>query len=302
MPIEFDDRRVDVSRVDDRRGRGSGGGGLAIGGGAGVVGLILVVVFQLLGGDPSQLQLPADSGVPGQSQGQQPGESRAELEQRCNSQGALERDTDCRLIKEFTIADAVWSEEFARRGLAYQSPGFVFFSGSTRTGCGQASASVGPFYCPPDQEIFFELTFLEQLQSQFGAQGEFAQAYIVAHEFGHHLQTVLGTEPRVRAAQQRDPGQANLYSIALELQADCYAGVWANLADKRSDNGIALTQDNITEAVGAAQAVGDDRIQEKVQGRVDPESWTHGSAEQRKTWFLTGLRSGTIDACNTFGG
>ncbi len=182
----------------------------------------------------------------------------------------------------------------------YDRPRFAFFTGQTQTGCGAARAQVGPFYCPPDQEIYFELGFLEQLQQQFGAQGEFAQAYIVAHEFGHHLQTLLGTEPKVRAAQQRDPGNANAYSIALELQADCYAGVWANLADKRSENGINLTEDNIAEAVNAAQAVGDDRIQQKVQGRVDPESWTHGSAEQRRQWFLTGYRSGDIDSCNTF--
>ena len=159
---------------------------------------------------------------------------------------------------------------------------------------------MGPFYCPPDREIFFELGFLKHLQDQFGAQGEFAQAYIVAHEFGHHLQTLLGTEEQVRTAQQQDPSRANLYSVGMELQADCYAGVWSNLADKRGDNGITLTQANISEAVNAAQAVGDDRIQQKVQGRLTPESWTHGSAEQRSQWFLTGYRSsGDLDACNT---
>jgi predicted metalloprotease len=159
---------------------------------------------------------------------------------------------------------------------------------------------VGPFYCPPDQEIFFDLTFLEELQSRFGATGEFAQAYIVAHEFGHHLQTLLGTEPKVRTAQRRNPSQAGAYSIRLELQADCYAGVWAALADTSRKNGINLTPDNIAEAVDAAQAVGDDRIQAKTSGQVDPESWTHGSAAQRKQWFLTGAQSGDLDSCNTF--
>ncbi|HEX2808080.1 MAG TPA: neutral zinc metallopeptidase, partial [Kineosporiaceae bacterium] len=293
--------------VDDRRGGGGHGGGLAIGGGAGVVGLVIYLLVTLLGGDPGQLQLPSSgtaggaAGAGGAGSGVN-GETSAELKKRCNSAGALDKYTDCRLIKSFNVADAVWKAEFARRGLSYVSPRFAFFTGRTDTGCGAASADVGPFYCPPDQEIYFELGFLEQLQTQFGAQGTFAQAYIVAHEFGHHLQTLLGTEPKVRAAQQRNPSQANKYSIALELQADCYAGAWSYLADKASANGIKLSQSNIDEAVNAAQAVGDDRIQQKVQGRVNPESWTHGSAAQRKQWFLTGAQSGDIDSCNTFGG
>jgi hypothetical protein len=159
---------------------------------------------------------------------------------------------------------------------------------------------VGPFYCPADEEIYLDLTFLDQLQTQFGATGTFAQAYILAHEYGHHLQTLLGTEPRVRAAQQKHPDQENEYSVALELQADCYAGVWATLADKEA-NGIKLDQSDIAEAQNAAGAVGDDRIQQKTQGRVDPESWTHGSAAQRQQWFTTGFSSGNLDSCNTFG-
>ena len=306
MPIEFDDQSVDVSQVDDRRGGGGGrgrGGGLAIGGGAGVVGLVIYLLVTLLGGNPGQLQLPSSaSGAGAGAGGGSSSESPEQLKTRCNTAGALKTDTDCRLIKAFNVADTVWKDEFTRRGLSYNSPRFAFFTGQTDTGCGPASADVGPFYCPPDQEIYFELGFLEQLQTQFGATGEFAQAYIVAHEFGHHLQTLLGTEPKVRAAQQRNPSQANKYSIALELQADCYAGVWSTLADKSAKNGINLSQDNIAEAVNAAQAVGDDRIQQKVQGRVNPESWTHGSAAQRKQWFLTGSQSGNIDSCNTFGG
>lgn len=291
MPIEFDDSRVDVGGVDDRRGMG---GGLAIGGGAGIVGLIIYVLVQALGGGG----LPVDTGIGGGSeQGQ---ESSRELEQRCNQPGALEQHVDCRLIKVYNVADAVWEDEFARRGLQYASPRLAFFSRATQTGCGGASADVGPFYCPADQEIYFELGFLEQLQQQFGAPGEFAQAYIAAHEFGHHLQTLLGTERQVRAAQQRSPDEANEYSVAMELQADCYAGVWAILADKRADGGINLTDQNIAEAVNAAEAVGDDRIQKRTQGRVDPESWTHGSAQQRSEWFLRGYRSGNLDTCDTF--
>ena len=296
--IEFDDQRVDVSGVDDRRGRGVGGG-VAIGGGAGVVGIIIYLVITLLGGDPSQLPLPSTQDA-GQAPGQVQGETLDQLKARCNTDGALDTYTDCRLIKVVSVANDVWSAEFQRRGLSFNTPRLAFFSGQTQTGCGGATAQVGPFYCPPDQEIYFDLDFLDQLQTQFGAQGTFAQGYIAAHEYGHHLQTLLGTEPKVRAAQQRDPGNQNAYSVALELQADCYAGVWANLADKSAQNGIKLSEDNIAEAVNAAQAVGDDRIQAKVQGRVDPESWTHGSAEQRRTWFLTGYRSGDMDSCNTF--
>ena len=248
----------------------------------------------------SQAALAA-SLLAGQDPGQVQGETSEQLEARCNGDGALDRYTDCRLIKVVSVANEVWADELERRGLSFRAPKLAFFSGQTDTACGAASAQVGPFYCPGDEEIYFELAFLDQLQEQFGAQGTFAQGYIAAHEYGHHLQTVLGTEPKVRAAQQRDPENANKYSVALELQADCYAGVWATLADKQSKNGIDLSEENIAEAVNAAQAVGDDRIQQKVQGRVDPESWTHGSAEQRRTWFLTGYRSGDIDTCNTFG-
>ena len=304
MPIEFDDSRVDVGGVDDRRGGGGfGGGGLALGGGAGVVGLIVYLVFNLLGGGSGGggtggLGIPIDAGSQVGSNGQT--ESREQLQQRCNSSGALEKYTDCRLIKVYNVADSVWSQEFERRGLPYQRPKIVFFSGGVRTGCGNASASTGPFYCPPDQKLYFDLNFLQQLQDRFGARGEFAQAYIVAHEFGHHLQTVLGTEPKVRAAQERNPSLANRYSVALELQADCYAGVWANLADASQQNGLNLSQENIVEAQRAASAVGDDRIQQRTQGRVNPENYTHGTAQQRSTWFITGYKSGDIKSCNTF--
>ena len=298
MPLDFDNSGVDVGGVDDRRGVG---GGLAIGGGAGVVGLIIYLLVSVLGGGDGAgagAQLPVGAG--GAVQGQNAGESTQELRQRCNAEGALQEYTDCRLIKVYNVANDVWSAEFQRRGLPFERPRLSFFSGGTRTGCGNASASVGPFYCPPDQGIFLDLGFLQQLQQQFGAQGQFAQAYIMAHEYGHHLQTLLGTEPKVRAAQQRNPGQANAYSVRLELQADCYAGVWSNLADASEQNGINLTQENIAEAVNAAGAVGDDRIQRKAQGRVSPESFTHGTAQQRQQWFVTGYRAGDLAACDTF--
>jgi predicted metalloprotease len=305
VPIEFDSSRVDVGGVDDRRGGGLGGlggGGLALGGGAGVVGLIIYLLFGVLGGGGGSsggLQLPIDGSQVGSGSS---GETSEQLQQRCNSEGALDKYTDCRLIKVYNVADTVWKQEFDRRGVPYNPPRLVFFTRATSTGCGQASASTGPFFCPADQRIYFDLGFLQQLQDQFGAQGQFAQAYILAHEYGHHLQTLLGTEPKVRAAQERNPSLANRYSVALELQADCYAGVWAKLADQSQQNGINLTPDNIKEAQNAAQAVGDDRIQKETQGRVNPESFTHGTAEQRSSWFTKGYSSGDIDNCNTFAG
>jgi predicted metalloprotease len=301
--MQFDSGSVDVSGVDDRRG--FGGGGLAIGGGGlGVVGLILYFVVQALGGGGGG----GAGGLPGlevpggvQAGPAAGGESREELQRRCNAEGALQRHTDCRLIKVYNVADDVWRDEFARRGAEYRRPTLTFFSQSVRTGCGPASSSTGPFYCPADQRIYLDLRFLDQLQRQFGAPGQFAQAYIVAHEFGHHIQTISGTERKVRAAQQSNRGRANELSVRMELQADCYAGVWSRLADERGGGeGIALSRQDVAEAIQAAEAVGDDRIQERTQGRVDPESWTHGSAADRRTWFERGLSTGDVGVCDTF--
>ena len=162
------------------------------------------------------------------------------------------------------------------------SAGLAFFTQAVNTGCGQASSQVGPFYCPPDENIYIDIEFLEQLQQRFGADGRYAQAYIMAHEFGHHLQTILGVEPQVRQAQQANPSRANDLSVRLELQADCFAGVWGRLADDRGN--VTITRAELTQALEAA-AVGDDRIQEAATGRVDPESFTHGSSQQRQEWY-----------------
>ena len=204
------------------------------------------------------------------------------------------------MVKVYNVVNTTWAKEFAARGGTYEQPGLVFFSDSVRTGCGTASSQVGPFYCPPDRRMYFDLDFLEQLQSEYGATGEFAQAYILAHEAGHHLQTLLGIEPAMRQQQQRNPKQANALSVRLELQADCFAGVWAKLADASQGEGIVLTRADVDEALNAAAAVGDDRIQASAGQRVDPERWTHGSSEQRKTWFYTGYDSGDLDRCDTF--
>ncbi len=191
-----------------------------------------------------------------------------------------------------------WLEEFPQSfNQEYDVTRTVFFSGFTNTGCGQASAQTGPFYCPADRLVYFDLDFLAQLQQQFEAPGDLAAQYIVAHEYGHHIQNVLGINAQMRQLQQNDPRNANKYSVALELQADCLAGVWANDANSRNqfDN-----RAEISEAINAAEAVGDDRIQQQTQGRVSPESFTHGTSEQRRQWFQRGFETGDPNRCNTF--
>jgi uncharacterized protein len=285
--VRFKDRNVDVSGVDDRRGRGAP---LAIGGGAGVLGLIVFLLVNVLGGGNASdlLQVPSDTRVEGT------GESLEALRQRCNADGALERDDDCFLIKVYNEINEVWADELS----GYHPPTLTFFKQQVQTGCGAASSEVGPFYCPPDEAVFIDLDFLEQLQREFGAEGRNAQAYILAHEVGHHLQTLNGTERRVRADQQRSPGRANALSVSMELQADCFAGVWGKIADTRGN--VAVTEAEVDQALNAAAAVGDDRIQEKTQGRVNPESWSHGSARQRHDWYLRGFQQASVDACDTF--
>ncbi len=194
-------------------------------------------------------------------------------------------------VQDYWIAD--YPTAF---GGQYTETDTTFFSGSVNTGCGQATAQVGPFYCPADGFVYFDLDFLTQLQDQFGAEGDLAAQYIVAHEYGHHVQNLLGISDDVNRRSQQDPGRANQYSVALELQADCFAGAWARNADERS----LLEEGDLQEALGAAAAVGDDRIQQQTQGRVSPESWTHGSAEQRVSWFRRGFDTGDPARCTTF--
>jgi predicted metalloprotease len=179
----------------------------------------------------------------------------------------------------------------------YQEAPTVFFSDFTNTGCGQASAQTGPFYCPLDGRVYFDLDFLTQLQEMFGATGDLAAQYIVAHEYGHHVQNLVGINEQMRQAQQADPSRANQYSVALELQADCFAGAWA---DSVRDRGLFDNPQEVEEALNAAAAVGDDRIQQKTQGRVDPESFTHGTSAQRVEWFQRGFSTGDPKRCTTF--
>lgn len=270
--MEFDDKRVDVGGVR-RHGRGA----VAVGGGAGILGLVVYLLVAVLGGggvDPGLFAVPPGTEVAGT------GETVEQLEARCNGEGALDRYDDCFLIKVYNEINEVWSETLA----GYSKPTLGFFEQAVQTGCGTASSQVGPFYCPSDQEIFIDIGFLRQLQQDFGAEGRYAQAYIMAHETGHHIQTLRGTRAE---------------SITMELQADCMAGVWGRLADDRGN--VAITERELDEALNAAAAVGDDRIQQKTTGRVDPESWTHGSAEQRRSSFLRGFQSADIGACDTVG-
>lgn len=273
--------RRQSSNVDDRRGI-SGKGGLLAGGG--IVGII-VVLLQLFGGETGQQVASVVNQVAGGNQTQQT--ERVEL------------TAEQKKIGEFTatvLADTedVWEKVFAENRLgAYEKPTLVLFTASVNTGCGQASSSVGPFYCPADHKLYMDMDFFEELKTRFGAKGgDFAIAYVMAHEVGHHIQTLLGTSQQVRQQQGLSQAAANKWSVAQELQADFYAGVWAHHNQKYLD------VDDIDEALSAANAVGDDAIQKRMQGHVVPDSFTHGTSEQRKYWFTKGYKTGDINEGN----
>ena len=274
--------RRQSSNVDDRRGISSKGGLLA---GGGIVGII-VVLLQLFGGETGQQVASVVNQVAGGNQTQQT--ERVEL------------TAEQKKIGEFTatvLADTedVWEKVFAENRLGtYEKPTLVLFTASVNTGCGQASSSVGPFYCPADHKLYMDMDFFEELKTRFGAKGgDFAIAYVMAHEVGHHIQTLLGTSQQVRRQQQGlSQAAANKWSVAQELQADFYAGVWAHHNQKYLD------VDDIDEALSAANAVGDDAIQKRMQGHIVPDSFTHGTSEQRKYWFTKGYKTGDINEGN----
>ena len=274
--------RRQSSNVDDRRGISSKGGLLA---GGGIVGII-VVLLQLFGGETGQQVASVVNQVAGGNQTQQT--ERVEL------------TAEQKKIGEFTatvLADTedVWEKVFAENRLGtYEKPTLVLFTASVNTGCGQASSSVGPFYCPADHKLYMDMDFFEELKTRFGAKGgDFAIAYVMAHEVGHHIQTLLGTSQQVRRQQQGlSQAAANKWSVAQELQADFYAGVWTHHNQKYLD------VDDIDEALSAANAVGDDAIQKRMQGHVVPDSFTHGTSEQRKYWFTKGYKTGDINEGN----
>ncbi|HEU0100971.1 MAG TPA: neutral zinc metallopeptidase [Mycobacteriales bacterium] len=282
-------------RIDPGRASGGrGGGGLAVGGGLG--GIVVLVLALALGIDPSTLTGGGGGGgqvVPGDQQFAE-----------CTTAEAANTDVDCRIIATAESLDAVWAARLPQAtGEQYVEPGLRIFEQQTDTGCGAATSATGPFYCPPDSTVYIDSSFFDVLTSQFGSSGgPLAQEYVVAHEFGHHIQNQLG----VLGASQQDPDGADSGAVRVELQADCYAGLWAHDAatsiDPESGQTFLepLTDADIADALSAASAVGDDRIQEQTQGRVDPEAWTHGSSAQRQLWFTTGYRTGDVAACDTF--
>jgi uncharacterized protein len=287
--------RLDSSQVQRGGGFGGGGGfpvggggGLRVGGGIGGV-LVLVVIFLVT-------QFAGGGGVPSGDPG------GASLD-RCTTGRMANQDQDCALVADVNSIQSFWSAALPRQGGVQYTPArTILFTGNVSTGCGAATADVGPFYCPVDKHVYLDTTFFEDmLQGRLGARGgEFSRAYVLAHEYGHHVQDLLGTMSRVRTQQG-----AGSDAVRLELQADCYAGIWTRHATTAPDAGgqpyiLDLTQDDVARALDAAAAVGDDRIQRRSSGRVDPESWTHGSAEQRMRWFTTGMDKGTLRACDTF--
>ena len=264
------------SNVEDRRGLG---GGLAIGGG-GIGILILALAIYLCGGDPRQLL----ENLPTETQVQQPGASNS------SQQGQDENMRFARAVLGST--EDAWGQILSQQmHIRYSPPRLVVFSGQVNTACGFSSAATGPFYCPGDRQLYLDFDFFNELRREFRAPGDFAQAYVIAHEVGHHVQNLLGTMDKM----ERSGGGSRL-SVALELQADCYAGIWANYAQKQ---GVVETGD-AEEALRAASAVGDDMIQRRTQGYVVPESFTHGSAQQRMQWLTRGMQSGDMRQCETF--
>ena len=304
------------SMIEDRRGQGGGGGGglsfpgLGGGGGGGGLGipikagggllgvllmLAVAILPKLLGGAGTGSS--SGSGVNIPSSGLGTGADTQGSSSVGGSGGPCDTDIAQIVCGGQKDVQEFWDRTFTASGKQYTFAKTVFFSGSTDTGCGGASSSTGPFYCPADSKVYFDLDFLIQLQDQFGAQGDLAAQYIVAHEYGHHIQNLLGISDQVQQADQNNPSGANAMSVKLELQADCLAGVWAHDANARGQFDNA---NEINEALNAAAAVGDDRIQKQATGRVNPDSFTHGTSEQRVTWFRRGFDSGSSDQCDTF--
>jgi predicted metalloprotease len=270
--------RRESSNVDDRRG--IGGGGIAVGGGIlGVIALLINYFIGGGGGDGTQLPIP--------NQGQP-----------MSAEEKAAQDQQAKFVKVVLAeTEDVWTQLMQQAGRTYTQPTLVLFTGSTQSACGYASSATGPFYCPGDQQVYIDLSFYDELKGRFGAPGDFAMAYVIAHEIGHHIQKQLGISDKIdRLRQQLSEGEFNKYSVRLELQADFLAGVWAHYEQGK---GI-LERGDIEEALNAANAIGDDRLQREAQGYVVPESFTHGSSEQRMYWFKKGYETGDMNQGNTF--
>jgi hypothetical protein len=281
MRIEDQERS---SNIEDRRGMSVGRG--VAGGGIGIVVIALIAMF--LGVDPGVILQSGSTEGPAAGS-QQPVESRAPSRE--------DKQADF-VAAVLGSTEEVWTDIFARGGRTYRKPTLVLFTGQVQSACGYAQAAVGPFYCPADQKLYIDLAFYRDLQDRFKAPGDFAQAYVIAHEVGHHVQNLLGIAERVHGMQQRaGKQQANALSVRMELQADCFAGIWAAQANQKRR---ILEPGDVEEGLGAAAAVGDDRIQMATRGYVSPDSFTHGSAQQRVRWFRRGLDTGDLKACDAF--
>jgi uncharacterized protein len=284
------------SDVEDRRGGGMGGGGGGgfRRGGIGLGGLVVLGVLSLI--FKRNLITPFTNG------GNAPARQDYGAGQGGGARGAAVRPADENKVANFAgsvldDAQATWATVLARENVRYRKTKMVLFTDETTSGCGSAESATGPFYCPADEKVYVDLAFFRELATRFKAPGDFAQAYVIAHEIGHHVQTVLGIEAKMRNAQRQRPQDKNALSVKMELQADCFAGVWAHSTQTRG----LLDPGDIDEGLAAAAAVGDDRLQKQATGRVRPESWTHGSSAQRATWFRKGFATGSISDCNTFG-
>ncbi|MBQ4679424.1 KPN_02809 family neutral zinc metallopeptidase [Aeromonas dhakensis] len=277
--MRWQDRR-ESNNVEDRRQQG-GGGGLPIGGKGRLILLVVVMVAGYYGVDLS----PLLSEPTAQSQPQ-----RQEMSQPAKD--PLARFTSVMLAS----TEDSWGEIFQQSGNRYQAPKLVLYRGATRTGCGQGQSVMGPFYCPADRTVYIDLSFYQEMRDKLGADGDFAQGYVVAHEVGHHVQNLLGIERKIREQQGLSRAEQNKLSVKLELQADCFAGVWGHYMEREQ----VLETGDLEEALNAAQAIGDDRLQQQSQGRVIPDSFTHGSSAQRYAWFKRGFDSGKPASCNTF--
>jgi len=271
------------SNVEDRRGM-TAGTGIRVGGGAAV---LLAIAYFLMGGDPSAI-LGMLSGGAEPTQPIPSGEMGVPTDEGGAFVSSVLGDTE-----------DTWAPLFAAMGRRYEPPTLVLFTDAVQSACGMTSAAAGPFYCPGDAKVYIDLSFYSELRDRFGAPGDFAQAYVIAHEVGHHVQNLLGISHQVQQLMARSgEAEANSLSVRMELQADCFAGIWGHAAQAQRD---LLQPGDLEEGLAAAAAIGDDRMQRQAGGRVNPESWTHGSSEQRVSWLRRGLETGDIDECDTFG-
>jgi predicted metalloprotease len=270
--------------IEDRRGEGGGGGGIG-GMHIGIGGFLILLVLSLV------FKRDFFSLLGGQGVATGPALSQPDPQREAREQPTVQ-------FVSFVLDDVqkTWTGIFQEKGATYPHAKLVLFRDATYSGCGRAQSATGPFYCPEDQKVYIDLGFYDELEQRFGAPGKFAQAYVLAHELGHHVQNLLGIERKVRNLQVQNPGAGNALSVRLELQADCFAGVWAHSTQQRG----LLEAGDVESALGAAAAVGDDRLQRMSGGRVSPETFTHGSSAQRMDWFQRGMNGGTIESCNTF--